>query len=77
MEGHVLTPYQMHLMSRAHINTLEYLAQIIAMWIDILEHKVKKEDCVLTMGDNTRAMGWLRKSNFRQKDESNCSWSVK
>ena len=29
------------------------------------------------MGDNTSAMGWLRRSNFRQKDESDTSWLVK
>ena len=56
-----------NLRNRAHINVLEYLAQIIAIWIDILEGKTKQEDCVLAMGDNTSAMGWLRRSNFRQK----------
>ena len=62
-----------NLRNRAHINVLEYLAQIIAIWIDILEGKTKQEDCVLALGDNTSAMGWLRRSNFRQKDESDIS----
>ena len=57
------------LRSRAHINVLEYLAQIIAIWIDVIEGVTKKEDCILAMGDNTSAMGWLRRSNFKQKDE--------
>ena len=29
------------------------------------------------MGDNTSAMGWLRRSNFRQKNEHDKSWLVK
>ena len=32
---------------------------------------------MLAMGDNTSAMGWLRRSNFRQKDDSDVSWNVK
>ena len=60
-----------------HINVLEYLTQIVSIWIDILEGKVAREDCVLSIGDNTSAMGWLRRSNFRQKDDSDTSWIVK
>ena len=66
-----------HFKNRAHIDILEYQAPIIAIWIDILEQRVTKGDCVLAIGDNTSAMGWLRRSNFRQKDESDCSWNVK
>ena len=53
------------------------MAQIIAIWIDILEQRVTKGDYVLSMGDNTSVMGWLMRSNFRQNDESDCSWSAK
>ena len=66
-----------NLRNRAHINVLEYLAQIIAIWIDVIEGVTKEEDCILAMGDNTSAMGWLRRSNFKQKDESDTSWLVK
>ena len=65
------------LRNRAHINILEYLAQIIAIWIDIIEGTAKREDCLLAIGDNTSAMGWLRRSNFRQEEESDVSWDVK
>ena len=65
------------LRNRAHINLLEYLAQIIAKWIDILEGISSKEDCVLTIGDNTSAIRWLRRSNFREKDENDRTWEVK
>jgi len=62
---------------RAHINILEYLAQVVAVWVDILDGTAIDEDCLLCMGDNTSAMGWLRRSNFRQKDESDQTWLVK
>ena len=37
----------------------------------------KSEDCLQSIGDNTSALGWMRRSNFRQKDESDISWIVK
>ena len=66
-----------NLRNRAHINILEYLAQIISIWIDILEGITQSEDCLLSIGDNTSALGWMRRSNFRMKDESDTSWKVK
>ena len=62
---------------RAHINLLEYLAQVVSIWVDILEGTAKTEDCLLCMGDTTSAMGWLRRSNFRQKEETDKTWLVK
>ena len=53
------------------------MAHIIAIWIDVIAGVTKKEDCILAMGDDTSAMGWLRRSNFRQKNESDTSWLVK
>ena len=66
-----------HLRDRAHINILEYLAQIISIWIDILEGTTKSEYCLLSIGDNTSALGWMRRSNFRKKYESDVAWKVK
>ena len=65
------------LRNRAHINILQYLAQITAIWIDIIEGIKSKEDYVLAIGDNTSAMGWLRRSNFREENENDESWEVK
>jgi hypothetical protein len=48
----------------AHINVLELIAQVIAIWLDILDGVVKRGDVVHTEGDNTTALSWLRKSNF-------------
>ena len=66
-----------NLQGRAHINLLEFLAQLISIWIDIMEGTTKPQDCLLGMGDSTAAMGWLRRSNFREKDETDVEWIVK
>lgn len=66
-----------HLRGRAHINLLEFITQVIQIWADILEGRIKEGDCILAMGDNTSSMGWLRRSNFRAKDESDMDWFVK
>jgi hypothetical protein len=65
------------LRGRAHINLLEYMTQVISIWTDILENKIKKHDCLLGIGDSTSAMGWLRRSNFRERDETDQDWLAK
>ena len=71
------------LRGRAHINLLEFLTQVISVWIDILEGSASPMDCILCMGDSTTAMGWMRRSNFRESDddgkdeESQGEWLVK
>ena len=65
------------LRGRAHINLLEFLAQLISIWIDVLEHKIHPLVCLLGMGDNTASMGWLRRSNFRENDENDQEWLAK
>ena len=65
------------LRGRAHINLLEFIAQLISIWIDIIEGETKAQDCLLGMGDSTAAMGWLRRSNFRAKNEQDIEWLVK
>ena len=65
------------LRGRAHINLLEFIAQLVSIWTDILEKKVKPLDCLLGMGDNTASMGWMRRANFRAKDENDQDWYAK
>jgi hypothetical protein len=67
----------LHLRGRAHINLLEYITQVVCIWVDICEKRVNKHDCLLSIGDSTSAMGWLRRSNFREKDESDLDWLAK
>ena len=45
------------LRGRAHINLLEFLAQLISIWIDHIEGRISPLDCLLGMGDNTASMG--------------------
>ena len=65
------------LRGRAHINLLEFLAQLVSIWIDIRENRVKKLDCLLGMGDNTASMGWMRRANFREQQEGDLEWYAK
>ena len=69
------------LRGRAHINLLEFLTQVIQIWLDILENRIQPKDCILALGDNTSAMGWLRRSNFRETknkdEESELDWFAK
>ena len=65
------------LRGRAHINLLEFLAQVISIWIDIEETITQPLDCLLGMGDNTASMDWLKRSNFRENDEHESGWLEK
>ena len=65
------------LRGRAHINLLEFMAQLVSIWLDAIEGRLEPLDCLLAMGDNTASMGWLRRSNFRENDEDDVEWLVK
>ena len=65
------------LRGRAHINLLEFMTQLINIWIDILDGSIRRFDCILCIGDNTSAMGWLRRSNFKENNEDDNDWIVK
>ena len=67
----------LNLRKRAHINILEYPAQIVSIWIDMIEGVTKQRDCLLSIGDNTSVLGWMRRSNFKQIDDLDTSWRVK
>ena len=45
-------------------NILEYLAEVVAIWLGILEKEVGKFSCSFSGTDNTSAIGWTYKSNF-------------
>ena len=77
MGGHGHTEIPKKLRNRAHTNILEYMAQIISIWIDVIEGVTQQDDCLLSIGDNTSALGWMIRSNFRQSEDSDTSWMVK
>jgi len=54
---------------RAPINLLEFLTQVIQIWVDIIEKRIQPEDCILAIGDNISSMGWLKRTNFRESTD--------
>jgi hypothetical protein len=54
---------------RTSLNSLEFIACMITIWVDILNNKIIQEDCILSQTDSTTANGWLRKSNFSESDD--------
>ena len=65
------------LWGRADINLLEFLAQVISIWIDIEEKIMQPLDCLLGMEDKNTSIGWLRRSNFRENDKHDSEWLAK
>jgi hypothetical protein len=53
---------------RATLNVLEYLAGYITLWMEIHVGKAPNGSCFLSQTDSTSAAGWLRKSNFDDRD---------
>jgi hypothetical protein len=46
------------------LNSLEFIACMITIWIDMLSGNIEYELCILSQTDSSTAAGWLRKSNF-------------
>jgi hypothetical protein len=53
-----------HLLFRATNNLLEHIATIIGPWLDIIQGRLKRGDCKLSISDSTTSCGWRKKSNF-------------
>ncbi len=54
---------------RSSLNSLEFIASLISIWIDFFHGVISYEDCILSQTDSTSALGWLCKSNFADKAE--------
>ena len=65
------------LRGRAHINLLEFITQVVGVWIAVEEKRLHPLDCMLAMGDSTTALGWMRRANFRERDENSTDWLAK
>eukprot|EP00957_Ditylum_brightwellii_P162963 12409380-Ditylum_brightwellii.AAC.1 len=48
----------MKLQGRVLNSTLKYLAEIITIWVDTIEGRIEKEDCILALSDSSSAIGW-------------------
>ena len=58
-----------HLLWRATLNMLEFVAATIGPWIDIIEGHLPTLSCILSMTDSTTTNGCLKKSNFPDDSE--------
>jgi len=61
---------------RTSINSLEFMACVVTIWLDIIHHEVQYEDCLLSQTDNSTAAGWLRKSNFADTSDEFIQLSI-
>ena len=51
-----------------HINLLEFIASVVAIWLDLKENKQQTiHPKILALSDNSSTIGWLYKSNFNVK----------
>ena len=51
-----------------HINTLEFLASTIGLWLEILNSTTEYKR-ILALTDNSSAVGWLYKTNFNPETQ--------
>ena len=66
-----------NLLGRAHIGLLEFLAEVVAIWLDIIDGDIGEEDCALSMGDSSNGIGWMHKSNFFEEGETSIDQTAK
>jgi len=52
---------------RASINSLEFIACIINIWVDIFHGVLDPKSCLLSQTDSSSASGLLHKTNFADK----------
>jgi hypothetical protein len=62
---HFELPVDCHL--HTSINSLEFLACVINIWVDVFHSVLEPESCLLSQTDRSSASGWLQKSNFADK----------
>jgi hypothetical protein len=61
---------------RTSINSLEFLACIITVWIDTTLQLIQPEDCILSQADNTTAADWFCKSNFTEERDDSAQLAI-
>jgi hypothetical protein len=52
------------------LNSLDFIATTISIWIDFINNDIPTESCLLSQSDSTSATGWLKKSNFSDKEDT-------
>jgi hypothetical protein len=56
---------------RTSLNSLEFIACMITIWVNFLNDNIDKESCILSQMDSSTAAGWLKKSNFTNREDEN------
>ena len=56
-------------MGKVSNKLLEFLAEVICIWVDILEGKMNRYNCCLSLGDNSSTVSWLHQSNFDSENQ--------
>ncbi len=54
---------------RTSLNSLEFIACVISIWIESIMNSIPDESCILSQTDSSSATGWLRKSNFSDLED--------
>jgi hypothetical protein len=44
---------------RTSLNSLEFIACVITIWIEHLNQQIEEESCILSQTDSSSATGWL------------------
>ena len=57
------------LLFRASNNLLEHIAAIVTVWVDIINGRLNRGDCSLSMTDSSTSEGWQKKTNFSEENE--------
>jgi hypothetical protein len=53
-----------HILNRATLNVLEFVASIVGPWIDLLEENFPEFSCIWSQTYSTIVDGWMNKSSF-------------
>lgn len=54
---------------RTSLNSLEFLACMITIWVHCISNDIDPESCILSQTDSSKASGWLRKSKFADQED--------
>jgi hypothetical protein len=55
--------------SQLMLNTLELLAAVFGIWVEIVQDRVSVNAFILSKSNSTTATGWLHKINFVDEDK--------
>ena len=51
-------------------NLIEHLAELISIWLHIIETDTEPCSCILALSENLSAIRWIHKSNSKENSQS-------